>query len=84
MRHDPYGFLTNRPNQLQEDWDNLLQKLQSMIRDAQTVGRADLALLIARQINILIKNKPNKKVYKSVLGTTRKIESELKQNVRAR
>jgi hypothetical protein len=84
MRHDPYGFLNNRPDSLQDDWDSLLNKLQSLISVAQSAGRKDLLLAIVRQINVLVKNKPNKKIYRSVLNTTKNIESELNDRARTR
>ena len=70
-------FITQKSDPLKENWDNLLAHMQSLLKMACSLCREDIINSVERQIVVLMKNKPNKKIYRSILNSVNKIELEL-------
>ena len=77
QRNDKILYLTQRINSLQTDWYNLLARLQSLEKQSMALFRNDMVTLILNQENVLKKNSPNKKIYRSISNFADKIELEL-------
>ena len=54
-------------NEIEEDWAQLLNRLRILVDRVKPFYRQDIMTKILKQIAVLERNKPNKKVYKSVL-----------------
>lgn len=70
----------NMSNSLEQDWENLLARLQSLRQRAHTC-RVDLIKPIMRQENVLLKNKPNKKIYRTILKFADDVESQITNTI---
>ena len=63
----------------EHDWNDLLAKLQMLREKAKSVGRMDLIISIIRKENVLVKNKPNKKIYRSISKFADDIENQIEK-----
>ena len=81
QRNNKMRFLNNLSDSLQENWADLLARLQNMEKTALSSFRGDLAAAIDRQIKVLKKNEPNKKIYRSISNFADKTEIELNKCV---
>lgn len=77
QRNKKMFYFGQKVDPLKEDWDALSRRLQHLYATAQSALRMDLLAPIARQINVLQRNAPNKKIYRSILKFVEQIESEL-------
>ena len=81
QKNNKMRFLNNLSDSLQENWADLLARLQNMEKTALASFRGDLAAAIDRQIKVLKKNEPNKKIYRSISNFADKTEIELNKFV---
>jgi len=81
QRNKRMEFIYKKSDPLQENWESLLARLQSLENTARASFRRDLISMIMSKINVLQKNKPNKKIYRSILGFAEKAEIELSNGI---
>lgn len=78
-------YLKQKPDPLKEDWDALIQRLYKILKNSVKLSLTkDEFVSIVRKINVLQKNKPSKKIYRSILNFTNEMESRLNVNNRER
>ena len=83
QRHKRQVFFAQRTDTVQENWDDLQSRLHILRKRAQDAGRMDLIAQIVRRIFVLQSNKPNKKIYRSILKFADETESQIhKQRTR--
>ena len=77
QRNQKMRYLSGKmTDSLEQDWENLLMRLQSL-RQRAHICRVDLIKPIMRQENVLMKNKPNKKIYRTILKFADDIELQI-------
>ncbi|MBO7645224.1 MAG: hypothetical protein J6S57_02895 [Alphaproteobacteria bacterium] len=76
QRKMKFLFINQKNDCLKEDWDDLLSRLHSLLSMAKKY-RPDLIHKITKSILVLDTNKPNKKVYRSILKFANKVDEEL-------
>lgn len=82
QRNNKMRYLSgNMVNSLEQDWQDLLARLQSLMQTAKNAFRADLVKLIISKENVLIKNNPNKKIYRSILKFADDIENKINSSL---
>jgi len=69
---------------LQRDWDELYERLKTLAGNAHLACRPDLETLVLRQMVVVQKNQPNKKIYRSILKFEEKMKTELNSKERIR
>lgn len=82
QRNNKMRYLSgNMVSSLEQDWQDLLARLQSLMQTAKNAFRADLVKLIISKENVLIKNNPNKKIYRSILKFADDIENKINSSL---
>ena len=84
QRNEKMAYLIQKTHSLQTDWYDLLMRLQSLENTSRCMFRSDLTIQIMRQIDVLKKNNPNKKIYRSISNFADNISAELNKTVRER
>ncbi len=75
-RHRDILNISGKPeNSLEQDWNNLLARLQTLDQRVRPFYRKDILDEIIRLSKVLCRNKPNKKVYSSVLKKIQNLEN---------
>ena len=83
QRNNRYLYFS-APDSLQDNWDNLLNRLKTLEYTARSLRRNDLIVQIVRQETVMYRNKPHKKIYRAILKIVDKIELQLNSNERTR
>lgn len=81
QRNSKMRYLSgNMSDSLEENWQNLLARLQSLRQNAKYAFRVDLVKPIISKENVLAKNKPNKKIYRSILKFADDVENQINRS----
>ena len=83
MNEDRYRNILNisgkTENPLEQDWNSLSARLQTLMQRVKPFYRKDILDEILKLIKVLSCNKPNKKVYNSVLNKVLKLELAIRE-----
>ena len=79
QRHKQRVYFEQRKDTVQENWDDLQTRLHMLRKRAQDAGRMDLVAQILRRIFVLQSNKPNKKIYRSILKFADETEFQIQK-----
>ena len=77
-------MLVKKKANLTENWDNLLKRLLSLLRTAETLNNAELRAKIAKNVAVMKKNDPSNKIYSSILAFADNVSSTLNKGSRER
>lgn len=75
---DRLNFLGKPENSLEQDWTDLQVRVQTLIDRVKPFYRKDIFDELIKLSIVLTRNKPNKKVYNSILRRIQKVEDIVK------